>query len=221
MTVAGNYKPGRVTATVTDLVVPAKGLGINVQRTYDKLNASTSSDFGYGWSLGTNVNLTVGPKGDVTFTLADTEDILSHAAVWRMGPAVLLCGLHAEPGLHGTLTDSSSGCADLFDFLVPDGSLWDCVGGGIYNPPGYIYTDPSGTAYTISAAGSLHSIQDRSGNVLTITANGITSSTGLSVRKFKRDPNPSNHNRITTVPPIRVATITCTTATTAVATSLR
>ena len=46
VTVAGNYKPGRVTATVTDLVVPATGLAINIQRTYDSLNAGTSGDFG-------------------------------------------------------------------------------------------------------------------------------------------------------------------------------
>jgi hypothetical protein len=35
--VAGDYKPGRVTATVTDLVVPAPGLPIQIQRTYDSL----------------------------------------------------------------------------------------------------------------------------------------------------------------------------------------
>ena len=37
ITVAGDYKPGRVTATVTDLVVPAPGLPIQIQRTYDNV----------------------------------------------------------------------------------------------------------------------------------------------------------------------------------------
>ena len=48
-----------MTASVTDLVVPTNGLAINIQRNYDSLNASTSSDFGYGWSLGINTNLVV------------------------------------------------------------------------------------------------------------------------------------------------------------------
>jgi len=40
--VTGEYKPGRITATVTDLVVPAKGLAISIQRRYDSLERGTS-----------------------------------------------------------------------------------------------------------------------------------------------------------------------------------
>jgi RHS repeat-associated protein len=192
VTVSGNYKPGRVTATVTDLVVPATGLAINIQRTYDSLNAATSSDFGYGWSLGINVNLTVDPAGDVTFTLGGQRKTF-YFKPQMPGCSVLIGCLFPyfypaytpEPGLHGTLTDSGLGCPAL-DILVPNGNLWYCQNGGQYNPPGYVYTDPNGTAYTISAAGNLQSIQDLSGNGLTITASGITSTTGLSV-PFVRD----------------------------------
>ena len=67
--VTGNYKPGRVTTTVTDLTVPAPGLPIQIQRTYDSLVRSTSSDFGYGWSLGVNVQLDVSPLNDLTLTI--------------------------------------------------------------------------------------------------------------------------------------------------------
>ena len=195
VTVAGNNKPGRVTATVTDLVVPSTGLAINIQRTYDSLNAGTSSDFGYGWSLGTNVNLTVDPAGDVTFTLGGirrTFFLTPQFGGWFL--PYYFVAFTPEPGFHGALTDSGSGCADDFDLLLPDGSLWYCIGGSLYNPPGYIFTDPSGTAYTISASGALQSIVDRSGNGLTITANGITSTTGLSV-PFVRDSS----NRITQI----------------------
>jgi RHS repeat-associated protein len=197
VTVAGNNKPGRVTATVTDLVVPANGLAINIQRTYDSLNAGTSSDFGYGWSLGTNVNLTVDPPGNVTFTLGGIRRTFFLTP--QFGGFFLPYYTPAftpEPGLHGTLTDSGPGCADFFDLLLPDGSIWFCVGGGLYNPPGYIYTDPSGTSYTISASGALQSIRDRNGNTLTITVNGITSTTGQAVT-FTRDPN--HQNRITQI----------------------
>ncbi len=69
VTVAGDYKPGRVTATVTDLTVPSTDLAIQIQRTYDSLLRSQQSDFGYGWRLGTRVDLLTSPMGDVTFTL--------------------------------------------------------------------------------------------------------------------------------------------------------
>jgi RHS repeat-associated protein len=151
------------------------------------LNANTAGDFGYGWTLGTNVNLTVDPKGDVTFTLngqRKTFFLTPQFGGWFL--PYYLPDFTAEPGLHGTLTDSASGCITDFDFLVPDGSSWACVGGGIYNPPGYVYTDPSGTEYLISASGSLQLIVDKNGNALSITRSGITSSTGLSVA-FDRD----------------------------------
>jgi YD repeat-containing protein len=99
-----------------------------------------------------------------------------------------------QPGFFGTLTDSGPGCANGFDFVVADGSLWFCLDGGQYNPPGYTYTDANGTSYAISVGGGLQSIKDRSGNGLTITANGITSTTGLSV-PFIRD----SLNRITQI----------------------
>ncbi len=198
VTVAGNYKPGRVTATVTDLVVPATGLAINIQRTYDSLNAGTSSDFGYGWSLGINVNLTVDPQNDVTFTLGGQRRTFYFTPQQQGCNPLLGCVFPwywpiftPQPGLHGTLTSSAPGCADGLDILTADEY---CQDGSQYVPPGYIYTDPNGTAYTISAAGNLQSIRDRSGNGLTITANGITSSTGLNV-PFVRDAS----NRITQI----------------------
>ncbi|MGO8758759.1 MAG: DUF2341 domain-containing protein, partial [Terracidiphilus sp.] len=191
VTVTGNYKPGRVTTTVTDLVVPATGLAINIQRTYDSLNAGTVGDFGYGWNLGINVNLVVDPSGNVTFTLGGQRRTFYLTP--QAPPCTILGCLFPyyfvaftpEPGLHGTLTDSAQGCP--LDIVQPYGSLWECYGGtGQYNPPGYIYTDPAGTQYNISASGALQSINDRNGNGLTITPNGITSTTGLNV-PFVRD----------------------------------
>ena len=188
LTVAGNYKPGRVTTTVTDLVVPATGLAISIQRNYDSLNAAISSDFGYGWSLGITTNLTVSPQGDVTFTLGGQRRTFYFQPQPIGFPFdEFQAAFTPEPGLHGTLTDSAQGCP--LDVVALDGSLWVCGnagGGGVYNPPGYIYTDPSGTKYTINANGTLQSVVDRTGNALTVTSSGITSSTGLSV-PFVRD----------------------------------
>jgi RHS repeat-associated protein len=186
VTVVGNYKPGRVTSTVTDLVVPAKGLAISIQRTYDSLNANKIGDFGYGWTLGTNVNLEVNPDDNVTFTLAGQRRTFYLTPQYDGFLPFYVPVFTPEPGLHGTLFTAGSGCSDFFDYVVPDGSLWECVGGGLWTPPGYVYTDPSGTAYTMTAGGQLQSIVDKNGNALTITANGITSSTGLSA-PFVRD----------------------------------
>ncbi|MGD0548718.1 MAG: DUF6531 domain-containing protein [Terracidiphilus sp.] len=192
--VSGNDKPGRVTATVTDLVVPATGLAINIQRTYDSLNDGAIGDFGYGWNIGINVNLTVDPAGNVTFTLNGQRKTFNLTPQYDGWLPFYDVAYTPEPGLYGTLVDTGMGCGDFFDYVLPDGSMWFCVGGGQFSPTGYIYTDPNGTAYTISSSGQLQSIQDRSGNGLTITANGITSTTGLKV-PFVRDAQ----NRITQI----------------------
>ena len=199
VTVTGNNKPGRVTTTVTDLVVPATGLPIQIQRTYDTLNAGQSLDFGYGWSLGINVDLVVDPSGNVTFTLGGQRKTF-YLTPWTPPCTIVGClfpyyfvQYTPEPGLHGSLSDSGQGCP--LDIVVPYGSLWECHGGsGQYNPPGYIYTDTNGTQYNIGAGGALQSITDRSGNALAITPNGITSTTGLNV-PFVRD----SQNRITQI----------------------
>jgi RHS repeat-associated protein len=201
--VVGNYKPGRLTTTVTDLVVPATGLPINIQRSYDSLNATISSDFGYGWNLGINVNLTVDNLGNVSFTLGGLRRTFYLAPTMPACSPLIGClfpwyytAYTPEPGLHGTLSDSGSGCDAglVLELLHPDGSLWMCPDGTQFSPTVYVYTDPNGTAYTISAAGNLQSIVDRSGNGLTITASGITSTTGLNV-PFVRDAQ----NRITQI----------------------
>ena len=58
--------------------------------------------------------------------------------------------------------------------------------GQAYQSSGYTYTDAYGRVYTIGPDGALQSLKDLNGNTLTITANGITSSSGLSA-PFMRD----------------------------------
>lgn len=188
VTATGDYKPGRLTTTVTDLVVPANGLPINIVRSYDSLNAGTSGDFGYGWNLGINVDLTVDPSGNVTFTLGGErktfyltpQNPFCYPPVGCILPTYLPV-YTPEPGLHGSLVGASD-CV----FLFPMGSLWSCGEGEQFIPSSYTYTDPTGTQYTINPGGELQSVQDKNGNTLTISANGITSTTGLNVL-FVRD----------------------------------
>jgi len=200
--VGGNYKPGRFTSTVTDLVVPAPGMPIQISRTYDSLVRSTSSDFGYGWTLGVNVQLDVAANYDVTLTINGQRRTFYFTPYAPGSLALGFAGIGnpyfasytPEPGLHGTLNvwsggssifASNTGC--MFDWLQPYGNSWFCYDNvGTYSPGGYVYTDPYGRVYTISATGGLQSVQDLAGNAINITPTGITSTNGLNV-SFVRD----------------------------------
>jgi RHS repeat-associated protein len=212
--VIGDYKPGRVTTSVTDLVVPAPGLPIQITRTYDSLVRGISSDFGNGWSLGINVQLDVSPQHDVTLTMNGqrrTFYFTPYMPGIQLGNMFIpnMLGVFAasftpEPGMFGTLTLGndgsnmlgSTGC--LFDWLYPYGNSYACYDNvGTYNPSEYVYTDPYGRVYTIGGDGSLRSIQDLGGNTLTVTPSGITSTNGLNV-PFTRDPLTKRITQIST-----------------------
>ena len=187
VTAVGDYKPGRVTATITDLTVPAPGLPIQIQRTYDSLVRGTSSDFGYGWRLGINIQTQVSPTGDVTLTIngktrtfyftPPNNGLFTYWYTPQYTP---------EPGLYGSLSNTGDNCSGV---LLHVGNVWECAisnEGQIYQPTGYQYTDPYGRIYTLASDGTLQSVQDLNNNTLTITPTGITSSNGLNV-PFVRD----------------------------------
>jgi RHS repeat-associated protein len=197
LTVIGDYKPGRVMATITDLVVPAIGMPIQIQRTYDSLVKNTSSDFGYGWSLSVTVDLVVSPSHDVTFTLNGKRRTFNFTPrfLFPLFPQIpiYLPAFTPEAGMFGTLTASLDGCY-LVDFLVPaPGNTFGCASQTPYTPSTYTYMDPYGRQYVMGSNGTLESIHDLHGNTLTVTPAGI-SSTGLSV-PFVRD----SQNRITEI----------------------
>lgn len=181
VTVDGEYKPGRVKFTVTDLVVPASGLPITIGRTYDSLERNRDQDFGYGWSLAIgNPRLEVNPAGDVTLTMPDGRRVTYYFTPYYPSPIfgfLLFPRYTAPPGTYGSLT--SNGC----QLLVASGGRHFCFPGGYYGESisQYTYTDPYGRVFTMGTDGTLQSIQDLNDNTLTFSANGITSSTGLHV----------------------------------------
>jgi len=70
VTVVGENKPGRITFDITDLTVPVTGLPITIGRTYDSLERSISSDFGFGWHLSVgHPRIETDPAHNVTLTL--------------------------------------------------------------------------------------------------------------------------------------------------------
>ena len=87
VSVVGDYKPGRMTATITEFKVPLAGIPISITRTYDSLDKNKVEDFGFGWKLGTFVDLSVDAKGNVTFNFngQKTTFFFTPQPVWLFG----------------------------------------------------------------------------------------------------------------------------------------
>jgi len=184
VSVVGSNKPGRMTSTVTEFKVPLAGIPITIARTYDSLEKNQNEDFGNGWKLGFNVDLTVDAHLNVTFnfngqrqTFYFTPQPSSAFFPW------LLNYLYTpQQGVHGTLT--SNGCSTGIEV---QGEALCGLGSPSYQPTVYTYTDPVGRVYKISSTGQLQSIQDLNGNTLTIAPSGVTSSVNRVVIPFLRD----------------------------------
>jgi RHS repeat-associated protein/uncharacterized repeat protein (TIGR01451 family) len=183
--VTGENKPGRFTATVTDLTVPLAGIPITIGRTYDSLDRGNVEDFGNGWKLSVGgTQLAVSGSHDVSFTISGRRMtfFFQPQSSGFPFPFLLTPQYVPEPGVFGTLT--SDGCS----IVVTAGSTTECFPDLFdpYQPTTYTYTNPGGQKYVIGADGTLKSFSDLNGNTLTYTSNGITSSTGLNV-SFTRD----------------------------------
>jgi RHS repeat-associated protein/uncharacterized repeat protein (TIGR01451 family) len=183
VSVIGDNKPGRLTITALDLRLPLAGLPVDISRTYDSLNRGASSDFGFGWTLSTSVDLQVDAANNVSFTINGKRRTFffqvqpsSFLFPWLLIPKYV-----PQTGLHGTLT--SDGCGAL---LQVQGSQF-CFPSGPYQPTTYTYTDPLGRVVVIASNGQIKSIQDLNGNRLTFSASGITSSVGNVNVPFTRD----------------------------------
>lgn len=185
ITVAGNYKPGRVRFTITDLTVPVVGLPITIGRTYDSLDRNRVGDFGNGWSLAIgSPRLEQNPAHDVTLTMPNGKRVTFFFKPQSAGGIfgfLLFPRYVPEAGVYGSLT--SNGCG----LLVVSGGQYFCFPGSYYQPTEFTYTDPYGRAFQMGADGKLQSITDLNGNVLTFSAAGITSSAGGLSVSFVRD----------------------------------
>jgi RHS repeat-associated protein len=186
ITVVGENKPGRVTFSVTDLVVPITGLPIEIGRTYDSLERGRVGDFGYGWKLSMgNMRLVKNQKHDVTLTQPNGRRVTFFFNPQSGGGVfgfLFTPSYTAEAGVYGSLT------ADGCPLLVNTGGRFVCfLDYAGYSPTTYTYTDPYGRVYKMDANGNIQSIRDLSGNTLTFTPDGITSSVGNLPVPFVRD----------------------------------
>lgn len=187
VTVAGDYKPGRVVLETTDFTVPLAGIPITIGRRYDTLERNKKGDFGRGWALRlANVRLEQDPAHNVTVTLPDGRRSTFYFTPGSMTPPFDFFFRPAytpAAGVFGRL--SSDGCP----LIVLSGDRLACFLSGTleYAPATFKYVDPNGVELTIAATGELKSIRDLHGNLLTFAADGITSSAGNVRVPFERD----------------------------------
>ena len=189
ITVTGENKPGRMTVSVTDMIVPVSGIPITIERSYDSLERNLNKDFGFGWGLEmSGPRLEVSPDNDVTITEPGT----GRRVTFQFTPqsfgfpfSFLYQPTYTpEPGVFGKL--SSNGCG----LLVRSGTSGVVCFLSLdinYKPTAYAYTDPYGREYTMTADGKLQLVKNTDGNTLTFGPNGITSSAGNLSVAFARD----------------------------------
>jgi len=212
VSVAGNLKLGDFRLSFTDLTIAVSGIPITVTRTYDSLNANSSEDFGYGWSLeyrDADLRTSVAPTGDEADLIYNPFADGTRVYVTLPGGEREGFTFEAElaPGLKGSFLGiyypnfvpdagvTSQLSVPSYDLSVDaDGQFYSYEDGIPYNASspafGGVYTlsTKDGLAYTIDGnSGKLMTATDANGNTLTFTDAGITSSAGPQVT-FDRDP---------------------------------
>lgn len=187
---SGNLKLGNFKTSSTDITIPVAGIPMVISREYDSLDTSVQ-EFGAGWRLGlpgkvvdsasenpmepftpkTRVYVTRPDGRRVGFLFTPTQPTLL-GIFWR--PKYT-----PDPGVTDTLESPDAplinGAAGFDEFLM-----------GPYNPTRYWLTTKEGIQYEIDEVDGLRQITDRNGNTLTVTPEGLKSSTGLSL-PFERD----------------------------------
>jgi RHS repeat-associated protein len=210
--VAGNLKLGNFRLSFNDLTIPVAGIPITVTRTYDSLNAGSSEDFGYGWTLDyrdANLRTSVAPTGaeaDLVYTPFTTRTRVyvtlpggqrqgfTFAPTLAPGFRGSFLGVYEPKFVPDAGVTSQLSVANTELMLGPDGQFDSYVDGTPYNASspafGGIYTlsTKDGLSYTIDgSSGKLLTATDANGNTLTFTDSGIVSSAGPAI-SFDRDP---------------------------------
>jgi len=212
VSVAGNLKLGDFRLSFTDLTLAVAGIPITVTRTYDSLNANSSEDFGYGWTLqyldtdlqtsvpktGSEADLiynpfTEGTRVYVTLPGGERQGFTFRPTL-APGFAGSFLGIYDPSFVPDAGVTSQLSVADADLMLGPDGQFYSYADGTPYNASspafGGVYTlsTKEGLAYAIDGnSGKLMTATDAHGNTLTFSDAGITSSAGPQVT-FDRDP---------------------------------
>jgi YD repeat-containing protein len=221
--VTNNLKVGNFSVSFEDMNVPVAGIPIQVVRTYDSRD-KRRGDFGIGWTLGIkNVrvekNETLGLKWyqTVSNTFIPNyciEPLRSHIVTVTMPDgkvqkfeakldvqcqrAAPITGAHLifapQPGTQGTLSVNGDNSVFVAGSVPGPVDLVAFDSSGIFDRTTFIYTAKDGTKFTLAQGVGLQSLADTNGNTVTVSASGITHSSGKSI-SFIRD----NLGRITQI----------------------
>ncbi|MEZ6101666.1 MAG: putative Ig domain-containing protein [Pirellulaceae bacterium] len=198
--VDSNPQVGNFRLEFNDLTIPLAGIPITITRVYDTLSSDDEGDFGYGWTLGVQdaqifEAVALGVGGGLNYTtdkfIPDrTKVFLTNPDGKRIGftyreeivsqsffGAELRAYFDPDPGVYDVLTIENA-------TTLRGGAFGQLVSG--LNPDRYFLTRPDGTVYVYDQFTGLESITDRNGNTVTFTEDGITHSSGESIR-FHRD----------------------------------
>lgn len=210
--VDGAQKVGSFTVAYTDATLPLAGMPIQLTRLYDSRD-KRSGDFGVGWTLGIRAFRVSsgGPQGtswqvvqqgqvyalvpgrDHFVTVAapsgraETFDLaLTPTSSFLVPFQTLQATFVPRPGNLGTLQT-----LDNVNILVTDPqpgpiTLLDDTTLNTFDPDRFLYTSLDGTRYVVTRSKGVESVTDRNGNQITITAFGISHSSGPAI-VFSRD----------------------------------
>jgi RHS repeat-associated protein len=223
LVVERNLKVGQFTVSFEDMSVPVAGIPIQVIRTYDSRD-KRKGDFGYGWTLGiknlrveksqvlglkwrgtTNgglfptycientkphiVSVTM-PDGKVEKFDARLQKMCQQYVPLQGGNLIFA----AQPGTTGKLEVVGDNTIQVAGSIPGPVDFIGFNGQGIFDSAQFKYTSKDGTEFILNQNGGLQSVKDLNNNTLTISANGITHSSGKSV-SFTRD----NQGRISAI----------------------
>lgn len=204
--VAGHRKPGLFTVAYQDLLVPAAGIPVAVNRVYDSRDKA-AGDFGVGWRLsyntlrlrsnrilgtgwvrvvsGPNVSLVALSPHKVSVTLADgrVEEFdmqVSPTSNFGSLDFTAVTGFVPRAGTLGKLEVLGNTSLLIVNGGAED-ELVDDYSFDTYDPKLYRYTALDGTVYEIHVKDGVRTITDRIGNRITIGPDGILHSNGASV----------------------------------------
>jgi RHS repeat-associated protein len=212
--VDGDLKLGRYRTSVLDLDAGVGGLPMQVTRTYDSFD-KVGSDFGVGWraevsGFKVSANRPLGYQGwsqevrgcSLIFCTIGYRTSAPHfvTVTWPGGEQEVF-DLVPQDGSTFFRPLSSArfvGRAGTTSTLEADGdsslTFWgdgNLYGGGfgtggVYDPRRFRLTSRDGTVYVLDRGTGLVSATDRSGGTITVTRDGVRSSTGASIA-FTRD----------------------------------
>jgi len=219
LNIEGQRKIGHFALAFVDLEVPLSGLPIQVIRGYDSRRVHRKGDFGQGWELEVKAGSyrTNRPTGDgwniaqgflpcdtaqerkshiSTVKLSDREVYRFRPVLTQLAPGVGGCyGVAAFAFVDGPVpgaTLQTMGGTNIF--WATGSSQLLSTEGGLYDPPQVRLTTRDGRAFELNRTTGVTKIADPNGNAATLTAGGISHTSGSSIT-FERD----GQNRITRI----------------------